>query len=236
MEQEGDAAVEELELNLKETTRSVELNELKVVEGDRRKMVCDNEIAKLTEKAEKSEARVASLEEQIENHGKRLEELEETEGAAGEREALNEEKVNFLERQLKETEGRADAAERMHAVLTNVIVEIETEIASWTKKTDDMEVLMKDMDNLADDPSYDLSKRYGKGPSPAITPSNLAAKSSMFEKPSAAKKEESDSRAGSRQSMRGSSMRKAPPKDPTPEPESEVTAEQEADSPCEDHR
>merc|ERR1719233_283567 len=151
-----------------------------MVEGDRKINVCNNEISKLREKAEKSEARVSQLEETIEGHGKRLEELEETEGAAGEREALNEEKVDFLERQLKETETRADAAERMHAVLSNVIVEMETEIASWAQKTVDMEATMVEMDNLADDPNYDLSKKYGTtAPSPG---GSMASRSAMFEK------------------------------------------------------
>ena len=36
------------------------------------------------------------LEELIQGHGQRLEELEESEGAAGERESLNEEKVKLL--------------------------------------------------------------------------------------------------------------------------------------------
>merc|ERR1712013_743742 len=190
------AVAEELESSLKDMKRTVEMNLLKVVEGDRKNNVCNNEIAKLREKAEKNEAIVTTLEEQIEGFGKRLEELEELEGAAGEREGLNEEKVTFLEGQLKETETRADAAERMHAVLSNVIVEMETEIAGWTQKIVDMEHTMVEMDNLADDPNYDLSKKYGKT---AASPSGFGSRSAMFE----TKTEESDSRASSRASMRG---------------------------------
>merc|ERR1712013_470923 len=76
-EQEGDERTEELESNLKDMKRTVEMNLLKVVEGDRKNNVCNNEIAKLREKAEKNEAIVTTLEEQIEGFGKRLEELEE---------------------------------------------------------------------------------------------------------------------------------------------------------------
>jgi len=226
-EQEGDERTEELESNLKDMKRTVEMNLLKVVEGDRKNNVCNNEIAKLREKAEKNEAIVATLEEQIEGFGKRLEELEETEGAAGEREDLNEEKVTFLEGQLKETETRADAAERMHAVLSNVIVEMETEIAGWTQKIVDMEHTMVEMDNLADDPNYDLSKKYGKTAASAASPSGFGSRSAMFE----TKTEESDSRASSRASMRGGSLSK-PPKDPTPEPESEEEEEEEEAPPA----
>merc|ERR1712013_252262 len=204
-----------------------EMNLLKVVEGDRKNNVCNNEIAKLREKAEKNEAIVTTLEEQIEGFGKRLEELEELEGAAGEREDLNEEKVTFLEGQLKETETRADAAERMHAVLSNVIVEMETEIAGWTQKIVDMEHTMVEMDNLADDPNYDLSKKYGKTAASAASPSGFGSRSAMFE----TKTEESDSRASSRASMRGGSLSK-PPKDPTPEPESEEEEEEEEAPPA----
>merc|ERR1712013_178864 len=80
-EQEGDERTEELESNLKDMKRTVEMNLLKVVEGDRKNNVRNNEIAKLREKAEKNEAIVTTLEEQIEGFGKRLEELEELEGA-----------------------------------------------------------------------------------------------------------------------------------------------------------
>jgi len=133
-EQEADERVEELETSVKDMQRTLELNTVRSADGERKVQVCENEISKNREKAEGYEARVAALEEAIQNHGKRLEELEESEGVAGEREALNEEKVDFLTAQLKETEVRADAAERMNTVLTNTMVETETEIASWTKK------------------------------------------------------------------------------------------------------
>merc|ERR1712168_108154 len=63
----------------------------------------------------------------------------------------------------KETEVRADAAERMNAVLTNTMAETEAEIASWAKKTADMEELMINMDNIADDTNYDVSKMVAAG-------------------------------------------------------------------------
>merc|ERR1712202_57957 len=170
-EQEADERVEELESNLKEMRRTVEINELRAVDGERKHQVCKNDIAKIQERAEKHEARVAQLEELIEGHGKRLEELEETEGAAGEREALNEEKLEFLTVQLKETEIRADTAERMNAVLANTLLETETEPAGWMKKTQDMEDLMLVMDDIADDPAYDLSKGAG-GQRASFTPTS----------------------------------------------------------------
>merc|ERR1719228_873642 len=114
--------------------RTLELNTVRVSDGERKTKVCENDIAKNKEKAETYESRVAVLEELIQNHGKRLEELEESEGAAGEKESLNEEKVDFLTGQLKETEVRADAAERMNAVLNNTMAETKAETEGWTAK------------------------------------------------------------------------------------------------------
>merc|ERR1712212_928353 len=104
-EQEHDDAIQSLESNIKEMKRNTELNELKFVECERKKDVCSNDIEK------------------IKGHGKSLSDLEEREGAAGEKEALNEEKMQFLERELKDTSVRAETAERMCAVLKNTILE-----------------------------------------------------------------------------------------------------------------
>merc|ERR1739847_40737 len=71
-----------------------------------------------------------------------------------EREELNEEKINFLEGELKETTVRAEAAERNSAVLQNNILESETEINRWIKMTEDMQNSMLTMDDVADDPAY----------------------------------------------------------------------------------
>merc|ERR1712168_795493 len=199
-EQEADARVEELETNVKDMRRSLELNVGRLNDGERKIKVCENDIAKNKEKAETYEARVAVLEEVIQNSGKRLEELEESEGAAGERESLNEDKVDFLTAQLKETEVRADAAERMNAVLTNVMVETENEIAGWAKKTADMEELMVQMDNLADDPNYDVSKIVASGKArPSSQPTSAK---DMWGAKTATPAKEADSRSSSRASSR----------------------------------
>merc|ERR1719228_2313833 len=189
--------------------RTLELNTVRVSDGERKVKVCENDIAKNKEKAEQYEARVAALEEMIEKHGKRLEELEESEGAAGERESLNEEKVDFLTAQLKETEVRADAAERMNAVYTNTMVETENEISGWAKKTADMEALMLEMDNLADDPNYNLKNRR-----PPSATSNVSAKDMWSAKSaaSAASAEPTDSRSSSRASSRAGRATSRTPK------------------------
>merc|ERR1712096_514957 len=204
----------------KDMRRSLEINTVRCSDAERKVKVCENDIAKNREKAEGFEARVASQEAVIESHGKRLEELEESEGAAGEKETLNEEKVEFLTVQLKETEVRADAAERMNAVLTNTMSETETEIAGWAKKTADMEELMINMDNIADDPSYDVSKMVAAGK--ARPASATTSAKDMWAEKAAAPAEKPESRSGSRASRNTTRV-----KDPTPEPEPEPESEEE---------
>merc|ERR1711964_262335 len=179
-EQEHDDAIQQLESNIKEMKRNTD--------------VCTNDIAKIKNRSELSEGRVKQLEEQIEGHGKSLSELEEREGAAGEKEALNEEKMQFLERELKDTSVRAETAERMCAVLKNTILETENEINGWVKRREDIDKQMLVMDDVADDPSYLCFEASGAGggtDSGRSTPANtFGAKAELFGK----KKEDGGSR------------------------------------------
>merc|ERR1712036_205688 len=118
-------------------------------------------------------------------------ELEEREEEMSEREELNEEKIKFLEGELKETTVRAEGAERMTAVLQNNVLEVETEIARWVKMREDMEKSMLTMDDVADDPAYLC---FSQGDQEDSRPSSVNAKASMF----GSKGEESGSRSGSR--------------------------------------
>merc|ERR1712180_431537 len=182
------------------------------------------EIEKLRTKAEISEARVKVLEEKIESVGKSLSELEEREGAAGEKESLNEEKMAFLERELKDTTVRAEAAERMNAVLKNTSIETEQEIQKWVNRREDMVKQMMVMDDVADDPSY-LCFGEGGGDgmdsgrsTPAAT---FGAKAELFGKP------KEGSRPGSRASGGGGSRPQTPQAPPAKEEEEE--SEEESD-------
>jgi len=151
--------IDELESQVKTMKRTLEVNGIRILDGERRIQVCKNEIERLREKADADEKRGAEMDETIAAHGKSLDELEEREGAAGERESMNENKVHFLIGQVKEFEIRADTAERLNAVANNLLAETEAGIASWAQKTADMEDTMDNMNGLADDPSYVLSKR-----------------------------------------------------------------------------
>jgi len=153
-EGEMEEKIENLEEGIRETKRKNQVNLSREVECVRKEGVCSAEIAKLREQAEISEARVAVLEGQLEGFNQSLSELEEREGEAGEREDLNEEKVAFLERELKETTMRAEAAERMSMVLYNSNVEVNTECHKWITQREEMLANMFTMDDVADDPAY----------------------------------------------------------------------------------
>merc|ERR1712136_592004 len=205
------------ETSIKDIKRNYELNEGKLVESERKQGVCNMEIEKLCAKAEISEARVKVLEEKIEAVGKSLSELEEREGTAGEKESLNEEKMAFLERELKDTTVRAEAAERMNAVLKNTSIETEQEIQKWVNRREDMVKQMMVMDDVADDPSYLCFGEGGDGgmdsgrSTPAAT---FGAKAELFGKP------KEGSRPGSRASGGGSRPQTPQAKVATPEPTS----------------
>lgn len=216
-EQQQEQKMENLETAIKEMKRKSELNAAKVVESERKHGVCTNEIAKIRERAENSETRVKVLEGIIGDHGKSLSELEEREGAAGQRETLNEEKMIFLESQLKDTTVRAETAERMHIVLQNTHTETAQEILNWTQRREDMVSQMMVMDDVADDPSYLCFEAAGGGmdsgrSTPAAT---FGAKAELFGK------QKESSRPGSRASGPGSRPQtpaEKPAKSPSPAP------------------
>jgi len=153
-EGEMEVKIENLEEGIRETKIKHQVNLSREVECERKEGVCTAEIAKLREKAEISEARVAVLEGELEGFNQSLSEIEEREAEAGEREDLNEEKVAFLERELKETTMRAEAAERMSMVLYNSNVEVNTEVHKWVTQREEMLANMFTMDDVADDPAY----------------------------------------------------------------------------------
>jgi len=238
-EAEGDERIEDLETSLKEMHRNVELNEARALDVERKVVVFTADIEKTQEKATKNENRVVSMEDLIKKHGEKLQELEDNEGEAVDRETISEEKVNFLTGQLKETELRADAAERMHAVLANMVVESENEIAILVKKTQDMEDLMLVMDDIADDPSYDISNRKGyKAGTPTSAKEMWEAKASAVEPEPERSESRSSSRAGRSTSRTPRDLSPEPePKEATPEPEpepEEEESEEESDEESED--
>jgi prefoldin subunit 5 len=66
------------------------------------------------------------------------------------KESLNEEKMCFLQGQLKEAEVRREAAERSVNVLNRNIQEINQEIAVWNKKIEEIETEFENMNEVSD--------------------------------------------------------------------------------------
>merc|ERR1711962_644494 len=137
-EQEQEEKIDNLDESIGDMKRKCELSASRFVEAERREEVCRAEIAKLTEKAEKDEARIQVLEERIQGYASGLAELEEREGEMGEKESLNEEKIAFLEREMKETVVRAEAAERMSAVVQNSNFDLAEEIHKYVTRREEM--------------------------------------------------------------------------------------------------
>ena len=90
------------------------------------------------------------LEETVESTGESLRNLEERELESSDKEALNEEKIAFLEGQMKEAEVRVEAAERQAQNLERVIVETDTERQSWVSKREEIEREMEDIEGMED--------------------------------------------------------------------------------------
>lgn len=212
-EGEQEEMIDNLETGIRDAKIKCELVINRVVDVERREEVCRAEISRLKEKADKDEARVAVLEEKIRGYGQSLGELEEKEGEMGERESLNEEKIVFLERELKETTVRAEAAERMSNVLQNTNFDLAEEIHKWVTRREDMTSSMFSMDDVADDPAYacfDVGLGGGDGDA-----SGRSTPASIFGAKSEMKFSKTD--AGSRTESRAEEVQ------PEPEPEREAT-------------
>jgi len=240
-EQEKEEAIENLGTSINDMKRKVAINASRLVESERREGVCHAEIAKLREKAEKDEARVKELEGTIEGFGVSLAELEEREGEAGDRESMSEEKIGFLERKLKEVSGNAEAGERMSHVLQNGIFELMEQIQEVTTKRDEMMASVGMMDDVADDPRYnifDIVAGYaGRDDEGRNTPASIfGAKSDLSFKGQGGGGSRSGSRAGAASGRETPADEAeadfAPAASPSPEPEPSPESPEPAPAPA----
>nr|Q9U5M4.1 RecName: Full=Tropomyosin-2 [Podocoryna carnea]CAB55601.1 tropomyosin [Podocoryna carnea] len=151
-ESADDEKMYNIEEEFKESKRTLESNETKYIEAQRKGVVISRDVEKTRDKADTLEKRVAVLEQTIASAGESLVELEEREGESSEREEINEEKLIFLAGQFKESEVRAEAAERSCNVLERNIFETENEINTWIQKRKEIEDEMIEMDTVADEP------------------------------------------------------------------------------------
>jgi len=144
-----DDACDELENKKNDMKREVEKAEFQYASEVRRKVVIDRDVARLKEKADGFEQRAAILEETLEKAGTSLDECEAREEEALDREDLNEEKIEFLEGELHETDVRADIAERACQTVERGIIEVENEMNHWKRKVEALAAEMEAMDQVA---------------------------------------------------------------------------------------
>lgn len=147
-EVEGDERLQDLEERAKEARRMLEENEVKLTEIKRKEVVLKRDIIRVVEKGETSEKRVNLLENTIQSTGENLRNLEEREDEASEKEALNEDKIAFLECQMKEAEVRLEAADRQVQNLERVILDTENEKNGWVSKRKVIEDEMENIDGV----------------------------------------------------------------------------------------
>jgi len=148
-EGELDEKNDDLEVKKVDMKRELERSEFSYTAEQRRKTVIERDLARLKEKADGFEQRAEILTSTLEKAGQSLMECEEREEEALDREDLNEEKIEFLEGELHDTEIRADIAERACQTVERGIIEIENECNHWKRKVDALAAEMEAMDQVA---------------------------------------------------------------------------------------
>ena len=127
---------------------------MKLVEVKRKAVVLKRDIERVSEKAETHEKRMNVLEDTIQSTGESLRVLEDRELESSDKEALNEEKIAFLEGQMKEAEIRLEAADRQAQNLERVLLDTDNERNTWIQKREAIEKEMADieaMESLGED-------------------------------------------------------------------------------------
>lgn len=144
-----DEQIDEIEEKKNDQKREAERAEFNLSSEQRRKVVVDRDITRLTQKADGLEQRGNILDSTLEKAGTSLMECEEREEEALDREDLNEDKIEFLEGELHETEVRADIAERACQTVERGIIEVENEVNHWKRKVQALAAEMEAMDEVA---------------------------------------------------------------------------------------
>ena len=134
---------EEIESNLKAATLSKENADHLVVESERKVIVLQRDVARMQEKYEKYTERADDLQERLDNYKDEMHELEGKDRDASEREEESEEKIKFLETQLREILSTAETHERNAAKQERLRDKIEDEIGTWEEKR---EVIRREME------------------------------------------------------------------------------------------
>ena len=142
---------EEIESTLKAAMLSKENADHLVVEAERKVIVLERDVARTQDKYEKYSQRADELQERLDTFGDEMHDLEGKDRDASERESENEEKIKFLETQLREVSSTAETHERNVGKQERLRDKLNEEIDTWKEKREgirhEMEEVMGELIN-----------------------------------------------------------------------------------------
>lgn len=151
VDQETDEKLVELEDAVMDGLKIAAEEEHKLVECNQKFRVTEDELLKATTRGERFEERVEYLENSINQTGESLLATDERYGAVTEREIEAEEKIEFLQQQLKELVTRYEEEERKVQPIERVIDGIMEDMARYKGKSQEIRDEMDAMGDMVDD-------------------------------------------------------------------------------------
>lgn len=142
---------EEIESTLKAAAESKESADYLVVEAERKKIVLEQDLERMQEKHEKFAERCEELEKRLEESATEMRDLEEWDYDSSERENVSEEKIAFLEGQLREVRSTIEIHERDAAKLERSRDKLGDEIESWKEKREEVLQQLEEFGALIND-------------------------------------------------------------------------------------
>merc|ERR1712223_1642181 len=124
----NEVTLEELDKNLRQTTKLASDNEQKLDELSRKLGVQEDELKRSIERAELAESKLKGIEEELESVGENMKSLEKSAEKAVEREEKLKDKIHTIQLKYKTAEGRFEYGEMNITKLNQKIDNIEDEI------------------------------------------------------------------------------------------------------------
>merc|ERR1719219_1907525 len=124
----NEVTIEELDKNLRQTTKMASDNEQKLDELSRKLGVQEEELKRAIERAELAENKLKGIEEELQMVGENMKQLEMSAEKAVEREEKLKDKINNIQNKFKGAEGRFEYGEMNITKLNQRIDDVEDEI------------------------------------------------------------------------------------------------------------
>lgn len=146
-ELKGDEKIQELEERVKEKEDLLKEKAEILTEAERKEVVLKRDLEKAEVKGDTLEERVDKLTEMLTGAAMKVQSLEQGEDEIFEREDLNEEKIKFLEEQVKISGQTCEDAEREAQKLERICDQVQTEITHYNDLTEESK---KEMTKIED--------------------------------------------------------------------------------------